>query len=49
MSVAISFGLVIMVMIHAVRHVSGAHVNRAVRFAFALTRHWCAKRGRQIA
>jgi aquaporin NIP len=38
--VAISFGLVIMVMIYAVGHVSGAHFNGAVTFAFALTRHF---------
>jgi MIP family channel proteins len=50
--IAISFGLVIMVMIYAVGHVSGAHFNAAVTFAFALTRHfpwpravayWCAQ------
>ena len=37
--VAISFGLVIVVMIYAVGHVSGAHFNPALTFAFALTRH----------
>ncbi len=50
--VALSFGLVIMVMIYAVGHISGAHFNAAVTFAFALTRHfpwrralayWCAQ------
>ena len=50
--VAITFGLVIMAMIYAVGHVSGAHFNPAVTFAFALTRHfpwvravgyWCAQ------
>src|ERR1700686_5078685 len=50
--VAIVFGLVIMVMIYAVGHVSGAHFNPAVSFAFGLTRHfpwtrvaayWCAQ------
>jgi aquaporin NIP len=38
--IAISFGLVIMVMIYAVGHISGAHFNPAVSFAFALTRHF---------
>jgi MIP family channel proteins len=38
--VAISFGLVIMVMIYAVGHVSGAHFNPAVTFSFALARHF---------
>lgn len=38
--VAIAFGLVIMVMIYAVGHISGAHFNPAVSFAFALTRHF---------
>jgi aquaporin NIP len=38
--VAISFGLVVMAMIYAVGHVSGAHFNGAVTFAFALTRHF---------
>jgi aquaporin NIP len=38
--VAISFGLVITVMIYAVGHVSGAHFNPAVSLAFALTRHF---------
>jgi MIP family channel proteins len=38
--VALVFGLVIMAMIYAVGHVSGAHFNPAVSFAFALTRHF---------
>jgi aquaporin NIP len=50
--VAIAFGLVIMCGIYAVGHISGAHFNAAVTFAFALTRHfpwpraaayWCAQ------
>ena len=38
--VAASFGLVIMVMIAAVGHLSGTHFNPAVTLAFALTRHF---------
>jgi MIP family channel proteins len=38
--VAITFGLVIMVMIYALGHVSGAHFNPAVTLSFALARHF---------
>src|SRR5437870_9880046 len=38
--VAITFGLVIMAMVYAVGHISGAHFNAAVTFAFALARHF---------
>jgi MIP family channel proteins len=38
--IAITFGLVIAAMIYAVGHVSGAHFNPAVTFAFAITRHF---------
>ena len=40
LGVALTFGLVIMVMIYGVGHVSGAHFNPAVSLAFALTRHF---------
>ena len=40
LGVALSFGLVIMAMIYAVGHVSGAHFNPAVTLAFALSRHF---------
>lgn len=38
--IAASFGLVILVMIAALGHLSGAHFNPAVTFAFALNRHF---------
>lgn len=38
--VALSFGLVILVMVAALGHLSGAHLNPAVTFAFALHRHF---------
>ncbi len=38
--VAITFGLVIMAMIYAVGHISGAHFNPAVTLSFALSRHF---------
>ena len=38
--IALTSGLVIMAMIYAVGHISGAHFNAAVTFAFALTRHF---------
>jgi aquaporin NIP len=38
--VAITFGLVIMAMIYAVGHISGAHFNPAVSFAFAISHHF---------
>jgi aquaporin NIP len=42
--VAITFGLVIMAMVYAVGHVSGAHFNPAVSLSFALTRRFPAAR-----
>jgi MIP family channel proteins len=38
--VAITFGLVILFGIYAVGHISGAHFNPSVTFAFALSRHF---------
>ena len=52
--IALAFGLVIMAMIYAVGHISGAHLNPAVTLAFALRRHFPGARvpaywGAQIA
>jgi aquaporin NIP len=41
--VSLVFGLVIMVMIYATGHLSGAHINPAVTLAFTLSRHFPAR------
>lgn len=38
--IAITFGLIVMTMIYATGHLSGANFNPAVTFAFSLTRHF---------
>jgi aquaporin NIP len=41
--VSLVFGLVIMVMVYATGHLSGAHINPAVTVAFTLSRHFPAR------
>jgi aquaporin NIP len=41
--VSLVFGLIIMAMIYATGHLSGAHINPAVTIAFTLTRHFAVR------
>jgi aquaporin NIP len=41
--IALAFGLVIMAMVYATGHLSGAHINPAVTLAFCASRHFPAR------
>lgn len=41
--ICVAWGLIVMVMVYSVGHISGAHFNPAVTIAFALFRHFPVK------
>ena len=41
--ISLVFGLIIMAMVYATGHLSGAHINPAVTIAFTLTRHFAVR------